>query len=91
MARRVKHYLLPPDELLERIHETGLTPSQFAKLFDVNRKTMSRWLAPLDSEEAADPPYWVTVALDLLRLPGAIDRVEQLHATHMMDKGDAYS
>lgn len=79
MAKTVDHHRLSPEELGRQLRDLGLSPWDFAALLGVGKNTVALWLLPETDPRAKEPPYWPTVALDLMRLPGAMDRVLRLH------------
>lgn len=79
MANTVDHHRLNPGAIGRELELLGLSPWDFAALWGVNRQTIQRWLLHEDHPRALEPPYWLTVALDLMHLPGAPERVLLLH------------
>ena len=58
-----------PDVLRSRLAALGLTQAAFARLAGVRPRQGGRWLAG-----DARTPRWAILLLDLLQLPGAVDR-----------------
>lgn len=58
-----------PDDLRTRLAALGLTQAAFARLAGIRPRQVGRWLAG-----DARTPRWAILLLDLLQLPGAIDK-----------------
>lgn len=91
MANTVRHYRLPPEAIARRLQDLGITPWQFAAQWEVKRETVNRWLLDVDHPKALDPPFWVTIALELLRLPGAAERVREIHEAYKVSNDDEHA
>lgn len=82
MPPETDHNRLTMEAIEQGIEALGITPSEFARLLGLNRKTVKRWLLPADHSDYLAPPFWLTVMLGLLLLPGGLDRARFLSDHH---------